>query len=502
MSDSERDAWLREALRHAPDADAAPPRDLSETILAQARAAARAGSAPARATRRRNRVLALWDWLARPPVAAGFASVMAATLVGMMWWGRPMDETLPPRPEAAAMRTAPSPPADTGASTGSDAQLKRSSAPDQRSGVHDARAPAATMPSVDTIAPQSARGQSEEGATRSDNKVAPVAKAEDFRAPQMQMQAPPANAAATEAKAQQRKLDATTEALAERVPAKPSAFPRSDDERSAAKKKDGDAKDDKALDRAAKEATTDALGMRDTPLAKSLPAPVPAPAPPAGALRSEPPAAFAGQRANEMAQTAPSASADGEAAKRARTAARLQTSPATAAAPTTPAPLAAVAPPPPSRDSASTDLREKQEGALASSRAEQALRGLAPAQREAAAATPLAPLLAAIASDPARWSRSTPAGSVVALEAGWRDWLTQLDAAARDHWQPAGAANERERDGATTLRLVDGGRTAAVVRLDGTTVRIDAIDRGERWQATLPPAAAEQLRAAADRLGR
>ena len=80
MSDSERDAWLREALRHAPDADAAPPRDLSETILAQARAAARAGGAPARAARRRNRVLALWDWLARPPVAAGFASVMAATL--------------------------------------------------------------------------------------------------------------------------------------------------------------------------------------------------------------------------------------------------------------------------------------------------------------------------------------------------------------------------------------------------------------------------------------
>ena len=112
------------------------------------------------------------------------------------------------------------------------------------------------------------------------------------------------------------------------------------------------------------------------------------------------------------------------------------------------------------------------------------------------------PAIAIDQTNPVRTSRSTPAGSVVALEAGWRDWLTQLDAAARDHWQPAGAANERERDGATTLRLVDGGRTAAVVRLDGTTVRIDAIDRGERWQATLPPAAAEQLRAAADRLGR
>jgi hypothetical protein len=453
MSDSERDAWLREALRHAPDADAAPPRDLSETILAQARAAARAGGAPARAARRRNRVLALWDWLARPPVAAGFASVMAATLVGMMWWGRPMDETLPPRPGVAAMRTAPSP-------------------------------------------PQAARRQSGEDATRSDNKVAPAANAEDFRAPQILMQAPPANAAAAEAKAQQRKLEATTEARDDRVPVKPSAFPRSEDERSAAKKKDADARDDKALDRATKEAPTDALGSRDAQLAKSSPAPVPAAAPPAGAQRSEPPAAFAGQRANEMAQTAPSANADSEAANRARAAATLQPSP------TTPAPMAAVAPPPPARDSASNELREKQAGALASSRAEQARKDLAPAQREGGAATPLAPLLAAIASDPARWSRSTAAGSVVTLEAGWRDWLAQLDAAARDHWQPVGAADERERDGATTLRLVDGGRIAAVVRLDGTTVRVDAIDRGERWQATVSPAAAEQLRAAAGRLGR
>jgi L-threonylcarbamoyladenylate synthase len=57
------------------------------------------------------------------------------------------------------------------------------------------------------------------------------------------------------------------------------------------------------------------------------------------------------------------------------------------------------------------------------------------------------------------------------------------------------------RDVAATLRLVDGGRTSAVVRLDGTTVRVDAIDGG-RWQATLPPAAAERLRATAERLGR
>ena len=38
--DDPRDAWLSQALRHAPDADATPPAALSESILAKARAAA------------------------------------------------------------------------------------------------------------------------------------------------------------------------------------------------------------------------------------------------------------------------------------------------------------------------------------------------------------------------------------------------------------------------------------------------------------------------------
>ena len=33
MNDAERDAWLREALRHAPDSDALPPSGVSEAIL-------------------------------------------------------------------------------------------------------------------------------------------------------------------------------------------------------------------------------------------------------------------------------------------------------------------------------------------------------------------------------------------------------------------------------------------------------------------------------------
>ena len=98
MSDTERDAWLREALRHAPDSGALPPRELSETILASARAATRSAQGlPAhRASHMgpKHPLAAFWDWLARPSVAAGFASVLAATLVGLMWWDRPMDEML------------------------------------------------------------------------------------------------------------------------------------------------------------------------------------------------------------------------------------------------------------------------------------------------------------------------------------------------------------------------------------------------------------------------
>src|SRR5205085_5592832 len=113
MNDAERDAWLREALRHAPDADALPPTGVSDAILSKARAQAR-GGAPARSRPARlgaaNSLAAFWAWLARPPVAAGFASVMAATLVGLMWWDRPMDEAMPRAPALTAARNDAAPP--------------------------------------------------------------------------------------------------------------------------------------------------------------------------------------------------------------------------------------------------------------------------------------------------------------------------------------------------------------------------------------------------------
>jgi hypothetical protein len=497
MSDSERDAWLREALRHAPDAAAAPPRDLSETILAQARAAARVGGAPARTARRRNPFLALWDWLARPPVAAGFASIMAATLVGVMWWGRPMDESLPPRSDVAFLRKQQSPPqADVGRATQYADRAYRD-------------APAAPpAPSVGAIAPapQPARQQRNEDRMLHDDKT--PANAAKVMTPQAATPPRPPSTVTVEAKEQQRKLEAANDAarVDGAAAARPSPFPRGDERATVtaptpAKKLDSDAKDAKASDRTLDAAPADALAARDDKaLAKSKPTAAPS-ATPAEVLRSEPPAAFGREGANELARASPSAAAEGEAAKRAPAGAMPQATPAPAATMQAAAPAAA----PPvlgERASASVESREKQASAFKPSQQAQAQGEIALAQRQGAGATPLAPIVAAIASDPSRWSRSTSAGSVVALEPGWRDWLAQLDAAARGRWQSIGATQEHERDGDAMLRLVDGVRASAVVRLDGTTVRVDAIERGERWQATLPPAAAERLRVAAERLAR
>jgi hypothetical protein len=106
--DPERDAWLSEALRHSPDAQAAPPSAVSDAILRQARAATRA---PVKSAAR-SPWAAAWDWLARPPIAAGFASVMVATLIGLMWWDQPMDPTIarPPATDATPPPAAAAPP--------------------------------------------------------------------------------------------------------------------------------------------------------------------------------------------------------------------------------------------------------------------------------------------------------------------------------------------------------------------------------------------------------
>ena len=126
MSDAERDAYLEVALRHAPDAGIDAPASLSAAILREARgAAARAAprrpgsglaSDPSGAAGVAAALLRFWTWLARPPVAGAFASVMVATLAGVMWWGEPIEHTLE-RPlakadSAPAASAAPAAPAE------------------------------------------------------------------------------------------------------------------------------------------------------------------------------------------------------------------------------------------------------------------------------------------------------------------------------------------------------------------------------------------------------
>ena len=105
--DEERDAWLAQALRHAPDANADAPPALSDAILREARAAAvqpavNSVAPQADSVGPLQWLASAWSWLARPPVAAGFASVMVATLVGVMWWDKPLDEAMPRAPEVVS----------------------------------------------------------------------------------------------------------------------------------------------------------------------------------------------------------------------------------------------------------------------------------------------------------------------------------------------------------------------------------------------------------------
>jgi hypothetical protein len=112
----ERDPWLSHALRHAPDANAAPSPELSDAILRTARNAVKQKTpqpASRPDARGQSRLMQWWSWLTQPPVAAGFATVTVAVLVGVMWIDKPFEEALPDKVElpaaAPAHEVAPTP---------------------------------------------------------------------------------------------------------------------------------------------------------------------------------------------------------------------------------------------------------------------------------------------------------------------------------------------------------------------------------------------------------
>ena len=174
MTDEARDAHLRQALRHAPDAQLQPPPALSELILKEARAKARdAAAAPAPVPR--HPLWRAWDWLARPSVATGFAGVMVATLVGLMRWDQPMDEAMPrpPAPAAAPAPAATTPPAVPIAEAPRSAPAPEPTQAPQRKSVPAAKPAAPAAPARELAAREEAAAPAVVGAAQPAREAAP-----------------------------------------------------------------------------------------------------------------------------------------------------------------------------------------------------------------------------------------------------------------------------------------------------------------------------------------
>ena len=114
-------------------------------------------------------------------------------------------------------------------------------------------------------------------------------------------------------------------------------------------------------------------------------------------------------------------------------------------------------------------------------------------------ARPMAPLLAALASEETRWSRRLASGDSVAVDAALRAWLAQVQAAA-PRWQAATDRSAR-RDTPTSsstspaiLRLERDGAAGAIVQIEDGGVLFDPLS-GSAWFAPLPPEVVARLRA-------
>jgi hypothetical protein len=468
-SDPEHDAWLREALRHAPDASVAPPLSLRDAILAEARAATKAAPRKAPAPSLADRFAELWSWLARPPVAAGFASVMAATLVGLMWWDRPLDEMAPPPPEPVVAAPAPAPEA----ARPTPAAAAAPPVADQATATTQVTPP--TGPTEATRSPPGTRPATVERAATADRAE------RERRGFAAAPQAPQAQQAPTAVVATPEKAKTTTDALGEG-------------------RKDADSR------------TANAAPAR--PAAPAAAVAPPATAAPAAPTVTAPPSPFPARDAREndtqtQTQTqspSPSRSEPAALAKKAGKAEKndaeekRQTEvaqnrlPAAAPATTGAAPTGVLQPSP----GASTTG----DGAVGSFAATPRPAPLA-RQRAAESATtmarPMAPLLASLSNNGARWSRPTPAGETVAADAATQAWLGRVDAAA-SQWQPvpdrlsrldAGSASSAE---AGTLLLYREGRVAAIVSIDAAGVYFE-LRPGPAWFAPLAPDVVARLRA-------
>jgi hypothetical protein len=438
VTPDERDAWLHQALRHAPDAGATPPNALRDAILAEARSAVR--RRPAARSSLIDAFAAFWSWLARPPVAAGFASVMAATLVGLMWWDRPMDEALPPPPlsrPAERTRPQPAPPAptapDTTSSSDTPLPAQTAAAPTDK-----ATGPALPATSAKTAAPRALVAEPRKDNPATSNSLQAVPAATPF---------PDKSESGGRTSAQNLSAATAMAKKSEPAPATTSS------------------------------ATTAAVDAQGAVVATQVPRSVPAEtarradavtndAKSADALAAAPrPEALAAKPESALRQRAAAPTRDAAGA--------LDAGAGAAAAPR----AFAAAPTPAREQEAAPDARR----ATVNSTAE-----------------PMAALLSSIAQDATRWSRSMVSGDAAPLDAPMQAWLASVDAATAGHWRTQ--LDGTTRLDATTntdpraLLLRRDGQAAATIRIEDGGV-LFAPRPGPTWFAPLSADAVARLRA-------
>jgi hypothetical protein len=396
--EAEHDAWLREALRHAPDADAGPPAALSARILQRANAAVAAVPAAAAPAGWLARGLAAWSWLARPPVAAGFASVMLATVVGLMWWDRPLEEALPQREAATAAAPAADPlPAPTPTPTPAPVTESAREAASVSPAPASPAAVLSTPPSSVSRADVAGKSTSAAPAPTAAQRQTATAAVGSPKAAAMPMQAP--SPAPTPATVPSPSQDAATEP------------PPAEMTRKAA--------EGRAEDRSARRIAPESERMAQ----------------------------------NEASTLARSRMAGPAAA------------PAAAAAPSA---LVGSATPPP-----------------------------APLTQQ----TPLTALLAAMRSEPQRWSWQRGESSARALSPALLQWLAQLDNATGARWvPPAAGGSSGPAGGVAELRLWRDGQLHSVLRLSELGVQLERLaastaTTASAWHAKLDSDTDAALRA-------
>jgi hypothetical protein len=473
--DPDRDAWLRAALRHAPDAEDGAPPAISQAILrrAQAQAQAPAAGDPRSAARpRRGAAQAasgqqqgggFWAWLVRPQVAGALASLAVATLAGVLWWGQPMDDAV------------------------------RGHGPDERMREHDRPASPAAVPgspSSDLAAAASAAvsASASASAPAPAPAPAPVAKTEVAAEPVTATSAA-APATALPATAAAAKQDAKPADPVGEMPPSQKMLPRTMPSPSS--------------DALAKES---ARSMSNPPLAeaRAIGAAAAPPAPPAPAAAAPPAAspaiapaitpadtpamapALAGGASPPIRPAAPATTAEAPGLGTSLAGARIQRDEA--------------APSPVAETEAPTSL------------ALQAARKARAADDANLPDNPVARLRAAMAAWPEVWTWQRDGGPEQALGDAQLAWLRQLEAAAGARWQTvaasAGGASTAAAPGATattgttaTLRLMRNGQPHSTVRLQAAGASIEGesaatAQRGGARRVALSPAAAASLKSA------